>query len=184
MILLAAPLLFGSGCATHALWKESNLDAWNEPADDPHLRLFDTPRHKDVLVVYDEYSERHDSVHQRGYWLMQNQKRIEQRRRPEFVEVLFPQNLTPIPVFVATNAPETGSSPPGPYAVVSTNLHSFILYSASNNGGPYRLPVYNDGSGQAARIALTPLAVLADLTIIGGFIAAEIWAGGGFNSVH
>jgi hypothetical protein len=173
LILLMMPLIFGGGCATHALWKESSLDAWNEPADEPKLQLFDAPQHKDVLVEYQEYSERHDSVHTRSYWLLKNQKRIEQRREPEFVGFPHPHHLTPIPVFTETNAPAPGFLTAN-YAVVSTNLHSFVLYSSNQNGGPHHLPVYNDGVGQSMRIALTPVTVVCDITIIGGFIACVI----------
>jgi hypothetical protein len=176
LILLMTPLIFGGGCATHALWKESSLDAWNEPADEPKLQLYDTPQHKDVLVEYQEYSERHDSFHTRSYWLLKNQKRIEQRREPEFVGFPHPHHLTPIPVFAETNAPATGSNAFASYAVVGTNQNSFLLYSSAQNGGPYRLPVYNDGVGQAERIALTPLCVVADITIVGGFIACAVLA--------
>lgn len=176
LMLLTMLLMFASGCATRALWKETNLDAWNEPADESKLQLFDGPQHKDVLVEYQEYSERHDSVHTRSYWLLKNQKRIEQRREPEFVGFPHPHHLKPIPVFTETNAPATSSTAFASYAVVGTNQNSFLLYSSAQNGGPYRLPVYNDGVGQAERIALTPLCVVADITIVGGFIVCAVLA--------
>jgi hypothetical protein len=37
--------------------------------------------------------------------------------------------------------------------------------------------VYADASGRAKQIALTPLAVVADLTILGGFVFIWYWAG-------
>ena len=67
--LLLLPLIFGSGCATQALWDNENLEAVKEPADKPNLRLFDAKRHDDLLVVYDEYSERSNGVRTRAYWL-------------------------------------------------------------------------------------------------------------------
>jgi hypothetical protein len=176
LMLVMLPLIFGGGCATHALWKETSLDAWNEPADGPKLQLYDAPQHKDVLVVYQEYSERHDSVHTRSYWLLKNQKRLEQRRSPEFVGFPYPRHLEPIPVFAETNAPAAGLNAFASYAVVGTNQNSFLLYSSAQNGGPYRLPVYNDGIGRTERIALTPLCVVADITIVGGFIVCEMFA--------
>jgi hypothetical protein len=45
------------------------------------------------------------------------------------------------------------------------------------------MPVYNDGWGRTDRIALTPVAVVADLTIVGGFLFLEFWSVGGLNDV-
>ncbi len=35
-MVLLLPLLTG-GCATNALWNKTQLDAWNEPADNPSV---------------------------------------------------------------------------------------------------------------------------------------------------
>ena len=59
-LLLA--LALGSGCATKALWDGNAFEDWNEPAADPNLHLYDGGKHADVLVVYDEYSERSDAT--------------------------------------------------------------------------------------------------------------------------
>jgi hypothetical protein len=176
LILCVSPWFLG-GCATRALWQDSTLDAWNEPADQADLRLYDAPRRKDVLVVYQEYSERNDSVHRRTYWLERNRKKIEQKQPPDFVGPQSTRGLAPIPVFAATNAPEAEANWPPLYAVVQTNQHSFIVYSTGQPGQPQRLPVYNDGIGKTKRIALTPLCVVADITIVGGFIVCEMSAG-------
>ena len=68
--------------------------------------------------------------------------------------------------------------PPAVYAVISTNTQSFTIYS-NEQGTNHDLPVYNDGWGRTDRIALTPVAVVADLTIIGGYLGC-VWikAGG------
>ena len=158
-----------SGCATHALWRHTEqLDALKEPADNPNLQLFDARRHDDLLVVYDEYSERSDSIHTRAFWIGRNQKRIEQRREPAFVSTGSTRGLTPVPVLATTNAPDTGS--PIVYAVVSADRRSFTVFSADRPTVSYPLPVYDDGSGRAIRIAFTPLSVMADITIVGGVI--------------
>src|SRR5215471_10326068 len=78
-------LLSGSGCATHALWSNDRLESWNEPAPKANLHLFDAGGQKGLLVVYDEYSDRHGTTKTRAYWLNENQKRLEQRRTPYFV---------------------------------------------------------------------------------------------------
>jgi hypothetical protein len=177
---LLLPLL-ASGCATHALWNKTQLDAWNEPADNPRLQLFDASRQKDFLVVYDEYSERHDSTRTRAYLLNQSEKRVEQGRKPHFVSAQRSRELPPIPVLQTLPLANT-SFLPTVYAVISTNKQSFTIYSSGQRTN-HDMPVYNDGWGRTDRIALTPVAVVADLTIVGGFLFLEFWAEGGLNGV-
>ena len=60
------PLLllpFGSGCVTKALWTNEYLEDCKEPATPVNLHLFDAKQKNDLLVVYDEYSERSDKIH-------------------------------------------------------------------------------------------------------------------------
>jgi hypothetical protein len=163
--LTALPLLT-SGCATNALWNKAQLDAWNEPAANSKLQLFDASQQKDFLVVYEEYSERHDSTRTRAYFLNQNEMRVEQGRKPHFVSAQLSRELPPIPVWETLPLANT-NFPPTVYAVISTNKQSFTIYS-NEQGTNHDLPVYNDGWGRTDRIALTPVAVVADLTIIGG----------------
>jgi hypothetical protein len=179
-IALLLPLLTG-GCATNALWNKTQLDAWNEPADNPRLQLFDASRKRDFLVVYDEYSERHDSIRTRAYFLNQNEERVEQGRKPHFVSTRLSRELTPIPVW-QTSPPTSTNFPPAVYAFISTNKQSFTIYSNEQKSN-HDLPVYNDGWGQTDRIALTPVVVVADLTIVGGFLFLEFWSEGGLNGV-
>lgn len=160
------PLLcMGSGCVTSALWDRTTLDCWNQPADDPHLRLFETSNKNDFVVMYDEYSERNDSVHTRAYLLNQNQRRVVHRRAPVFTSTNLFHGLTIVPVFYSPLSSSVSS--PCPFAVEDKG--GFALHeNASTN--VYDLPVYNDGRGKVEKAALTPLAVTADLTIVGGFI--------------
>ena len=167
IIALLLPLLT-CGCATNALWNKTQLDAWNEPADNPKLQLFDASRQKDFLVVYDEYSERHDSTRTRAYLLNQNEKRVAQGRKPHFVSAQRSRELPPIPVLQTLPAANTNFAP-AVYTVISTNKQSFTIYSNEQRTN-HDLPVYNDGWGQTDRIALTPVAVTADLSIVGGIL--------------
>jgi hypothetical protein len=162
-------LAFGNGCATHALWTKANLDAYKEPAAIPDLRLFDAKKENDLLVVYDEYSERNDTVRIRAYLLSQNEERIKQNKRPHFVSVKLTNSLPSIPVFHAPVESGTTFSQTL-YAVVATNKQSFTLYSRNREISLHDLPVYNDGKGNIERAALTPVSVVADITIVGGFI--------------
>ena len=174
MVLLS----FGCGCATHALWDNQGLEAVKEPADKPNLRLFDAKRHDDLLVVYDEYSERNDGIRTRAYWLNQNQARVDQRRAPHFVSPGLMQKLSPVPVFYATSGETNWTF--ALYAVVETNRQSFTLYYNNGKITRHDLPTYNDGRGRVEKIALTPVAVTADLTIVAGFFGyLYLQSGGG-----
>ena len=162
-------LAFGSGCATHALWTTENLDAYKEPVATSNLRLFDAKKENDLLVVYNEYSERNDTVRIRAYLLNQNEERIKQNKRPHFVSVKLTNSLPSISVFHAPVESSTTFSQTL-YAITSTNNQSFMLYSGNHEIGSHDLPVYNDGKGNIERAALTPVSVVADITIVGGFI--------------
>ena len=164
-LLLA--LALGSGCATKALWDGNAFEDWNEPASEPNLRLYEGGKQADVLVVYDEYSERSDATHTRAYWMNQNEKRLEQRRMPYFVNTNTALHLSAVPVF--GQYPE-GTSIPPIYALLETNRQSFTLYSHTEPQTSHDLPTYNDGKGKIEKVVLTPPVVTADLTIIGGFL--------------
>jgi hypothetical protein len=165
VLLLMLPLL-GGGCMTHRLWTESGLDDWNQPAANPDLRLFQDARRNDVLVLYNEFSERHDITRTRAFYLQPNLKPLAQHTCPHFVKVQTAANLAPIPVF----CPFPSTPPGGIYAVTATNNTSFAIFSDQRQTGSYELPFYNDGVGRAERVALTPVAATVDVAIIGGVV--------------
>lgn len=181
LLFLLLPLV--SGCATHALWDEVSLDSWNEPASKPNLRLFHAERKKDFLVVYDEYRERPDTIRTHAYLLNRNRTQIESRQRPHFVRTNLLSRLPSVPI-LQPSAPLDTNSAEKVYAVAAADGQSFKMYSAAREVSFNELPVYNDGVGQAARIALTPVAVVADVTIVGGFLFLWFWSGGGLSDVH
>ena len=174
-------LTLGNGCVTKHLWENETLKAWNQPATNPNLRLFTAKQTDDLLVVYNEYSERSDKTHTRAYWLKENQKLLAQGRSPHFVSPIPASGISAIPVFFAgTN--QINQAPP--YALVATNGQSFTLYSVNGNAEPYDLPVYNDQKDKVEKFALTPLATAADITIVGGFLGylyLQGLAGSGYN---
>jgi hypothetical protein len=169
VLLMLLPVL-ASGCVTHKLWSEKTLDEWNEPATNPNLRLFHDAQQDDFLVVYDEYSGRHETTRARAYFLYENRKLLSQNHCPHFVSTNLAGHLPPVPVLasVTTNAP-------GPFYAVTTNGGNFILFSGQREAGSYCMPSYNDGIGRMERIAWTPLTVTADLTIVGGVLALICW---------
>jgi hypothetical protein len=172
-IVLLLPLLI-SGCVTHQLWTGSQLDEWNEPTGNPNLRVFRDARQNDLLVTYEEFSDRRETNHARAFFLYKNQNRLQSQDRPHFVNLGSSRGLTPVPLFFSTP-----TNPPVLYCTVSeTNRASFTIFLAGRPMGPYALPMYDDGWGRVERIAWTPFAVTADLTIIGGYLGC-IWISGG-----
>jgi hypothetical protein len=176
-------LILGNGCVTHALWQNDKLEAWNEPAPDPNLRIFASQPHGDMLIVYDESSGRSGVTHARAFWLNENEELLEQRRIPHFISTNSVSSLTPIPVIAVTT--NHIDYPPPPYARFESDQQSFTLFLADQNqAGPYKLPVYNDGKGKVEKLALTPLANVADATLVAGFLGVlYLWGmsgGGGY----
>ena len=92
--------------------------------------------------------------------------------------------LTAVPVFQPP-VPSGATPPPSLFAIDATNNQSFTLYCGGRALGSHDLPVYNDGTGKYKRVALTPLAVTADLTVVGGIVGVWYWAalGGADNSI-
>jgi hypothetical protein len=168
-LFLQVLLALGGGCATSALWDNGRLDACKEPASNLNLRLYEAKADTNLLVLYDEFSERNESVRTRAYWLNENQTRVDQRLAPRFTRTNALRHLPSVPVFYEPIAAGT-NWPAGLCAVVATNRQSFTLYLAKRPVGSHDLPVYNDGEGQVERIALTPVTAAADLTIVGGFL--------------
>ena len=175
-----SPLLvvLAGGCATKALWDNGRLEAWKQPADALNLSLFLPNPPTDLLVRYNEFSERNDSVHPRAYWVNQNEKALEEGRAPHFTRPGSTAGLTVVPVFYGP-IPFGACLPGGWSAAVSTNKQSFRLYHGGQLVARHDLPVYNDGKGGIEKAAMTPIAVTADLTIVGGVVGwfmLEGWA--------
>ncbi len=158
-------ILGGSGCATSTLWTSPGLECWNQPAENPDIKLFQTANKRDFVVVSNEYSERSDKVRTRAYLLKRNQKQIEKRHEPHFENPDIVHDLTVVPVY--------SSSFPGrdiaPSLFAVEGDECFTLYENASMG-TYKLPDYNDGKGKIEKAALTPVAVTADLTIVGGVL--------------
>jgi hypothetical protein len=166
---LLLPLL-ASGYFTHQLWTDSQFDSWNEPAPAIGLQLFrDAPRHR-VLVVYQEYSERREKTRLRAYFVDENRPPATNDLVPRFVNPDISRSLAPVAIFSALPP----KLPDSFFAVADTNAPGFTLFSDDVKNGPFTLPQYDDGSGLAKRIALTPVAATIDLTIAGGCLGI-IW---------
>jgi hypothetical protein len=162
--------LLTGGCLTHRLWSPNTLDNWNEPATPANLRVFDAASRKDFLVVYDEHSERRDTQRTRAYFLNQNAAQLADRRAPHFVNPGLSAHFIPVPLY--HESPPAGSHAPArPFVVVNNkNADNFTLFLTDDDTEACRLPMYPDGVANYERVALTPLTVTGDLTIIGGVL--------------
>jgi hypothetical protein len=170
-LVLFSPLLLAlaGGCVTKALWENDRLEACKEPAHNLNLRLFEGQPQTNVLVIYEESSERNDAVHTRAYWQNENQALLDQRLRPRFTRISAGRDLPEVPVYYDP-IPAGMEWPAGLCAIVATNRQSFTLYLDKRAIGSHDLPVYNDGKGRIEKIVLTPLAVTGDLTVVGCFL--------------
>jgi hypothetical protein len=173
-------LFLESGC-TYSLWTNGNLDAYKEPAPTPNVRLYESQKKNDILVVYNEYSERNDSTHTRAYWLNKNENRVKDNRTPAFARKNSVDHLPPVPVFYSL--PEMPESNRNLYAVCNTNFNTLALYSGNREIGSYALPIYKDRQGTVEKVALTPVTVTTDAAMVGGYVGLFVlysWAQSGY----
>lgn len=166
-----------NGCATSALWEEGRFSRYYDPAKPNHLRAFHSAKKDDVLVVYDEMRDDDDSVRHRAYWLRDNGGPTPNPHRPHFVSKNATHGLDELPIFERSSTNEPPAT--GYYLMLADNHQDFALCSNGQNLGDYELPVYRDASGRALQVALTPIAVVADITVVGGLIYAYSMAGSG-----
>ena len=169
-LLIIALSILASGCTT-ALWNKSTFAHYYRPADTPNLRLFYSNERRDVLVRYDERQDSDDRIQPRCYWLERSSSTVNGRQKPKFVPLkTCAAVLVPIPVH-ETSTNEPSASLHGLYAVAQPNQDSFTLYAGRDELEQYHLPVYSgDRSQKIKQVALTPVAVAVDATIVGAVI--------------
>lgn len=162
-VLLLGLLPALTGCATKALWENPAFSGFNEPARPANLQVFKAK--DDWLVVYDEVNENSDRIRRRAYYAMANRGAINGRRQPLFAHASDSKNLRSVP------------------AVVSRDGKEFTLYEGEERVGVFDLPVYAAPSGRVKQVLLTPATVIADASIVGGYIGLYWWAncGGGYS---
>jgi len=166
--------VFGSGCATRALWARKSY----RPADEPHLQLARIPETGAVVVRYDEYCEKNKQVRPRAYCVFPSGTNAAPSARPGFIPLPDRAGLEPIPLREA--APATnGAAAPGGYAVATAQPRGFELWTNGKCVGRYELPVYRAAPLTSGwRVVLTPAAVAADAAIAGTCVLAIGMAGG------
>ena len=163
---------------TYRLWDNSEMRRFYEPATSPRLELYHDTKRGDVLAAYDEAHETRRAIRRRAYYVNGNQLKVGEGRKPRFVSPDRGRGLPAIPlVAAAAAAPNRASF----QAVVSADGQRFTLNGDFGNY-TYHLPVYQDQSGVAGRVLLTPFAVAGDVVMVGlvtGVVAAYLWAAGG-----
>src|SRR5260370_5817823 len=152
---------------TYRLWDDRMLARFNEPADNPHLQLFQSARTNDVLVQYDEVREKNEKVRRRTFLLNPNLERLEHGKKPRFVNPRKADNLQPIPLVSALAAADNSHRLIG---VVSSPGHAVTLRDQGRELASFSLPAYETAGGKVERVILTPVAATCDVVIV-GFLA-------------
>lgn len=172
VLVLGCCVVLGSGCATRALWEEGQFTRFREPASRSNLEVFQWSDSK-VLVVYDEEADDGTRQKRRAFWADLNVEPPDNPMRPQFVRTESVNNLRRVPMVEVPTANDL--------CVVTNNAREFTLFKDGEKVWLYPLPVYDDKSGRVKQIALTPLTILADITIVGGVIGFYWVGGGGLN---
>ena len=180
MVLLPALPLLLAGCATSALWREGQFASFHEPATPSNLALYQSATNREVLVGFDELGERDNAIRRRYYWVNPDHAPFKNPHQPKFVPEGERMRLTPIPIVAGPIAQPLTNAPFG----VCTNGQEFTLFVGAKESGPFQLPVYDDGSGRTKQVLLTPVTVVADVTVIGGFLFLLAWSEGALSDVH
>jgi hypothetical protein len=181
-----------TGCETvkecslsYKLWSNGEMSSFAEPASDPRLALFANPRGEDVLVQYDETSEKSDQVRRRAYFLEPNAERIAQHSRPRFADPQAAAAMSPVPL--SQSRAGVTNAAPGQTSLAGwwENGRDFSLLRNGEVDGPYALPVYRESNGTLIRVTLTPFAVAGDTAMVGVVVAVIALAarcGAGFSA--
>jgi hypothetical protein len=151
---------------TGRLWQERDYVV---PAPSPHLALLRTAQ--GILVQYDASFERNGDLRRQAYYLEPNVQRIAAGQKPVFTEASKAGALNLISIF---SQPPTNGPQPELYAVCTSNQCQFTVYRPGEAFGPCDLPVYKDQQETATQLALTPLAVTGDASIVAA-IAGYLW---------
>lgn len=181
LFALLLPFLQGCGSLqeysfTGRLWSDEFLASHHEPANDPGAKAFLKANHQDVLITYDEQKESSDNIKRRAFYVLENQRLLEARKKPHFVSLKTAAGLEPVPIFWETNRFETNAIASA--VIFSTNYHSLELILTNQNQGKFTMPLYEDGHGRQTQVLLTPLAVTADAGVvaaIAGGVALLFW---------
>jgi hypothetical protein len=178
VLAVCLPLL-SAGCdtvrdssMTGRLWDGDGVNRCL-PAPKPNTKLYWTADHKDVLVTYDELREKNDSIRRRAFFFKPNVRRLEDRKKPRFVEPakIVELSLVQIQEVGSTNAPQETI-----WVKLSDDGQEFSLFWSGTDLGPYALPVYLDRGSETKRFLLTPLTAAGDVIVVLVVVAMAVGA--------
>lgn len=182
-LLLAGTLPF-TGCQTyeeygltHKLWSDPSLTDYYEPAGTRNLKAFRLPPAARLQVSYDERREKDSSVRRRAFFLPDSAPALASKAKPSFTNPAPATGWIEVPVIVAGEPVPEASL----YLKLAADRKSFTVVHAGVADGPHRLPTYVDQSSTAFRVALTPVTVVADGTVVAvfcGVVALYLYVGG------
>ena len=176
LVLACLVLVNCSGCATGYLWSESDMAGYNEPVPANRLALCDAPEQNDVLAQYDECPSGRGAPRRRAYFVFENAQRTVSAKQPRFVSLTNSSGLVPIPLYRTAGASTNMAHAFGLQAIQTENPNRFTLVKATGESlGTFDLPTYHAPFWTAKCLALTPLTVAVDATIIGS-IAFGLYA--------
>lgn len=177
ILLNLALITLATGCATSLLWEDGRATHVRRPCSEPKLEFYRSSRSDDILVLYDECDGEGEASRRRAMLVESNQKRIQEGRKPDFssLRAARPSHriYTEGPYAAATPPAEAGDE----WASVryTPGTRRYVL-TASGGGiiAAGRLPDYDavDAGKRVVQILLTPFAVVADATVIGGVVVA------------
>ena len=189
VLAVCLPLL-STGCdtvrdssMTGRLWDADGVNRCL-PAPKPNAKLYWTADHQDVLVTYDELREKNDSIRRRAFFFKPNVRRLEDRKKPRFVEPAKIVDLSLVQI------PEVGGTNASPQETILVKLsgdgQEFTLIWSGTDLGPYALPVYLDRGSETKRFLMTPLTATGDfivvvvvVAVVAGVVLGYSYAGSG-----
>ncbi len=189
VLAVCLPLL-STGCdtmrdssMTGRLWDAGGVNRCL-PAPKPSAKLYWIADRQDVLVTYDELREKNDSIRRRAFFFKPNLRRLEDRKKPRFVE---PAKIVELSL---AQIPEVGSTNASPQDTIWVKLsddgQEFTLFWSGTDLGPYALPVYLDRGSETKRFLMAPLTATGDfivvvvaVAVVAGVIFAYAYAGSG-----
>ncbi len=184
VLAVCLPLL-STGCdtmrdssMTGRLWDAGGVNRCL-PAPNPNAKFYWMADHQDVVVTYDELREKSDSIRRRAFFFKPNLRRLEDRKKPKFVDPakIAELSLAPIPEAGRTNAPPQETI----LVKLSADGQEFTLLWSGTDLGPYALPVYLDRGDETKRFLLTPLTATGDLIVVIAVVAVVVGAVVGYG---
>jgi len=179
LVLLVGCCLL-NGCATISVWQGMNVT--KEPALPTRLEVYHSETKHDFLIAYDEFRGTAHEPRRRAYWLRENATNISHNHKPHFVPINQASSLSAVPVFETFANARSATN--AHFVLLGPNGYTFKLCDepgASDVFGEIKdeiksneLPSYVSSAGRALQIALTPVAVAADVSIVGVAAAAVL----------